>query len=127
MISAAVCPVQLVLHRLEEREADRLGGVVVNAGGIDVGDLLVKPPLGGADVLNPPEQLFEIVEGLVEVFQAFVVEDKAFDDELAECLRSPDAKAGGDGALDAVADGDDGIEVVEINEPLDRAPALLAN
>ncbi len=107
-------PVHLVLHGLEELDAVRLGGVVINAGGVDVGDLLVEPPLGGADVLNPAEQFVEVIEGLVGILEAFVVEDEAFDDELAELLRGPDAEAGGDGAFDAVADGDDGVEVVEI-------------
>jgi len=42
-------PVHFVLHRLEELDAGRLGGIVINAGGVDVGDLLVKTPLGSAD------------------------------------------------------------------------------
>jgi hypothetical protein len=91
-----------------------LGRVVINAGGVDVGDFLVKPPLGGADVLNPPEELLKIVERLVWVFQALVVQNEALDDELAEFLRGPDAETGGDGAFDAVPDGDDGVEVVVI-------------
>ena len=32
-------PVHFILHGLEELDADRLGGVVINAGGVDVGDL----------------------------------------------------------------------------------------
>jgi len=64
---------------------------------------------------------------LVGVLQALVVEDEALDDELAELPRSPNAEASGNGAFDAVADRGDGVEVVEINEPLDRAPTLLAN
>jgi len=120
-------PVQLVLHRLEEGDALRLSGVVIDAGGVDVGDLLVEPPLGSADVLNPPEQFLEIIEGLVGVLQAFVVEDEALDDELAESLRGPDTEAGGDGAFDAVADGDDRIEVVEIQRPSDLTASLLTN
>ena len=120
-------PVHFVLHGLEEFDADRLGRIVIAAGGIDVGDLLVEAPLGGADVLNPPEQLLEIIEGLVGIFQAFVVENEALDDEFAELLRGPDAKAGGDGAFDAVADRDDGVEVIEVNLTLNRAPPLLAN
>ena len=120
-------PVHFVLHGLEELDALRLGGVVINAGGVNVGDLLVESPLGGADVLNPAEQFLEIIEGLVGVFQAFVVEDKAFDDEFAEFLGGPDAEAGGDGAFDAVADGDDGVEVVVFHRPGHLPAALLAN
>ncbi len=120
-------PMELVLHGLKERDALRLRRVVINAGGVNVGDLLVEAPLGGADVLNPAEQFLEVVEGLVRILQAFVVEDKAFDDELAEFLGGPDAEAGGDGALDAVADGDDGVEVVMLHRSGHLPASLLSN
>ena len=38
-------PVQLVLHSLEEGDTSVGGWVVVDAGGVDVGDLLVETPL----------------------------------------------------------------------------------
>ena len=120
-------PVELVLDGLKERNALRLRGVVINAGGVNVGDLLVEAPLGRADVLNPAEQFLEVVEGLVRVLQALVIEDKAFDDEFAEFLGGPDAEAGGDGALDAVADGDDGVEVVVLHCPGHLPVSLLSN
>ena len=104
----------LVLHGLEEFDALRLRGVVVDAGGVDVRDLLIKPPLGSADILNPPEQFIEVVERAVGILQAFVIEDEALHDEFAQLLRGPDAETVGDGAFYAVADGDDGVEVIEI-------------
>ncbi|HLD64000.1 MAG TPA: hypothetical protein VI913_03860 [Candidatus Peribacteraceae bacterium] len=58
---------------------------------------------------------------------AIQVEGEPLDDKLVELLRGPDAKAGRDGAFDAVANGDDGVEVVEIDPSLDRTYALLAN
>jgi len=70
------------LHGLEKLDALRVGGIVIDAGGVDVGDLLVKPPLGGADVLNPAEQFIEVIEWLVGVFEPFVVENEPLDDEL---------------------------------------------
>ena len=107
-------PVHFVLHGLEEFDALRLRGVVVDAGGVDVGDRLIKPPFGSADILNPPQQFIEVVERAVGILQAFVIEDEALHDEFAQLLRGSDAETGGDGAFYAVADGDDGVEVIEI-------------
>ena len=39
---------------------------------------------------------------------------KTLHDKFAKLLRGPDAETGGDGAFDAITDGDDGVEVVEI-------------
>jgi hypothetical protein len=114
--------VQLVLHRLEER-LGRLGLLVVVDAAllVDVGDLQVEAPLAGADLPDPLEQLVEVVlaEALVQL-EPLVVEDEALDDELAQRLGRPDAELGGLRAVDAVADGDDRVEVVE----LDLAPDL---
>jgi hypothetical protein len=52
------------------------------------------------------------------ILQAFVVEDKAFDDELAEFLGRPDAKPSGYDAFDAIADGSNGIKIVVIRAVL---------
>jgi hypothetical protein len=65
-------PVQLVLHGLEKLDALRPGGVVINAGGVNVRDFLVKPPLRGADVLNPAEQ-FVVALTTVEVSLDFEI------------------------------------------------------
>jgi hypothetical protein len=43
-------------------------------------DFLVEAPLRCADVLNPPHQLIEIVEGLVGILQPLVVEEEALHD-----------------------------------------------
>ena len=103
------CPVHLVLHGLEKQQAPLIGGVVINARGVNVRDLLVEPPLRGADVLNPSHQLFEIVEGLIWILQALVIEDKALHDVFPQSLGGPDAEAGGHRTGHAVADGNDGI------------------
>ena len=103
----------LVLDRLEKKKADLLRRVVINAGGVDVRDLLIEPPLGSADILNPARQFLEVVERLVGILQALIIEDEPFDDVFPQPLRGPNAKAGGDMGFDAVADGNDGIEIVE--------------
>jgi hypothetical protein len=89
--------------------------------------LLVKTPLRGANVLDAAGQLFEVIEGLLRVLQPFVVEREALDDVLLEALGRPDAKARRDMAFHPVADRDDQVEVVVIDEALDLAPALDAN
>ena len=106
-------PGDFVLNGLEEGEAVLVGGIVVDTCRVDIRDFLVKPPLGSANVLDPPCEFFEVIEGLVGVFQAFVVECETFDDELPESLRGPNAKTGGHCAFDAIADRNDGVEVVE--------------
>ncbi len=80
---------------------------------VNVRDLLVKPPLRGADVLNPPHQLLEIVERQVGILQPLIVEDETFHDVFPQPLWGSDAEAGGRRAFHPVADGDDGIEIVE--------------
>jgi len=49
--------------------------------------------------------------------EPFVVEDEALDDELAERLRGPDPELRGLGAVDAVADGDDRVQLVVVDLP----------
>ena len=52
-----------------------------------------------------------LVTGVVGIFQALVIEDEALDDELSQRLRRPDPELRGLGAVDPVADRDDGVEV----------------
>jgi len=47
-------PVHLVLNRLEEFQAFRLGGVVINAGRVNIGDHLIKAAFRCADILDLP-------------------------------------------------------------------------
>ncbi len=104
----------LVLHRLEKLQADLLRRVVINAGRVDVRDLLVKPPLGGADVLNPPRQFLEIIKRLVRILQPLVVEYESLDDVFPQPLRSPNAELRGHARFDPIADGNDSLEIVEL-------------
>jgi len=87
-------------------------GIVVNARRKDIGDLLTETTLRRSNVLNASKQLIEIVEGLIGILKPLVVEHKAFDDIFTKLLRGPDAEASGDGALDAVPNRDNGVEVV---------------
>src|ERR1039458_215632 len=48
-------------------------------------------------------------------FQALIVEYESFDQKLPEHLSRPDAKLRRLTAVDPVADGDDGVEIVELD------------
>ncbi len=87
--------VHLVLHRGEELLRERVVLVVVDARGVDVGDLLVESPLAGADVLDAAGQLVEVVVADLRVLQALVVQHEALDDVLLELVRGPLAEAHG--------------------------------
>jgi hypothetical protein len=131
MISAAVWPVmaQCTLFCTVWKNADarRLGGVVIDAGGVDVRNLLIEAALAGADVLNAASQLIEIIEGLIRVFQALVIQHKALDDILAQPLRRPDAKARRHRAFHPVAHRQNHVEVIKRHVARHRSRALRAN
>lgn len=90
--------------------------VVVDAAlSVDVGDLLVETALACTDLSDPFEEFVEIIFAeFFALFESFVVENESFDNEFAEGFGRPDSEAGGFYGIDAVADGDDGVEVVKI-------------
>jgi hypothetical protein len=54
-------------------------------------------------------------------------ENESFDNILAQLLGGPYAKAGGNGAFNAIADGDDGVEIVVFYGTRHLPFPLLAN
>ena len=120
-------PVHLVLHGLEKGKAGFSRRIVVNTGSVDVGDLFVKATLGGADILNPPRKLFEIIEGLIRVFEPFIVEHKAFNDIFVQTLGCPDAKPCSNNRFDTVTYRNNGIKVIEVDGSIDLPGTFLAN
>ena len=107
-------PMQLVLHGGEEILRQRRTGVVIDREGVNIGDFLVEAAFAGPNLADALQQFVEIVlaEDLLALFQPLIVEDEAFDDEFPQGLGRPNAKLGSLVAVDAVADGDDGVEVV---------------
>ncbi len=111
---------ELVLDGGEEALGGRGVLVVVDAGGVDVGDLLVETALGQADLANLVEQALEVVlaeEG--SVLHTLAVDDVAADSEVAQHAGGPLAELGGAYRVDAVAHRDDRVEVIVGNPPVD--------
>jgi len=115
-ISAAVAvggPVHFVLHCLE-KELGQLGaGVVVDAGGVKIRDLLIEQALARPNVADAREQFVEIVgpDGAA-CLDAFIVQREPFDQQFAQAGRGPLTKRGSTRRADAVADGQNGVQVV---------------
>ena len=73
-------PVHLVLHGLEKTEALFGGGVVVDAGGVNVCDLLVEAPLRCPGILDPAQQFIEVIKRMIGILQSLVIKHEALDD-----------------------------------------------
>lgn len=110
-------PMQLVLDGGEELLRHGRVGAVIHRQRAEISDFLVEPPLAGADFPDALQQFVEIVpaEHLFALLQTFIIQHEALGDELAQCSRGPDAELGGLVAVHPVADGDDGVEVVELH------------
>ena len=117
----------LVLNGLEKVDADVKGRIIVHAGGVNIGDLPVKPLFRGADVLNSEEQFVKIVKGQVRVFQTFIVQDKALDNEFPDMPDGPLPEARGHMGLYPIAHRDNGVEIVRFPGSLDLPPAFVLN
>ena len=107
-------PMQLVLHGGEEAHGGDSGDVVVDRGGVDVGNFLVELALAQADFPDALELFLEVffTENGAVVFQTLVIHRKALDGEGLDDAGGPLAELDGAFRVHLVADGDDGGEVV---------------
>src|SRR6185437_14351789 len=118
---------QLVLDGGEERLGGFGGAVVIDAAGFEeVAVLLVEPLFRGADVANTAQQLVEIVEP-ARLLQPGVIEHETLDQEFAQHRGRPAAELAAARTADAVADGQNGVEMIDLERAPDRAGALLLN
>ena len=104
--------VHLVLHRGKKLLGDSRLRVVIHAGGIDVRNLLIEAALARADVLQPLRQLIKVITPFTGVFQALVIQHKAFDDELLQLGIGPLPKAHTSLAAHPKAQGQHHLQVV---------------
>lgn len=91
--------------------------LVIAAEGEEVAHLLVEPFLGGANVPNAREQLVKVIPA-AGILEPFVVHDESFDEVFPQVARGPLPELRPPLGADAVANGEDEVEVVE------RDPAL---
>jgi len=87
---------------------------------------LIKKPLGKADFADARLQLVEVGH-VASGFHALVIQGKALDDVFLEDGCRPDAELRGAFGVHAVADGDDGVEVVKIEFARDIPVAFTLN
>jgi len=107
-------PVELVLHGGEETLGGGRAQIVVNGGGVDIGDFLVELALAQTNFADALELFFEVLlaEDRAACFQSFIVHGKALDGVFLDDRRRPFAELDGPLGVDLVADGHDGGEVV---------------
>ena len=119
-------PEHLVLDGGEEGAGLVAVGPVVDGRGVEVADLLVEALLGGPDGPDALEQLIEVVL-LGPLGETGVVHGEALDEVLAQDAGGPLAELHGARCGDAVADGEDHVEVVDLDLTSDPPGALCAN
>jgi hypothetical protein len=82
---------------------------------VNIGDFLVKAAFTGANFVDAFQKLVEVVSAKAFVeFQAFIVQHKTFENIFPEGLGCPNAEARGFKTIDAIADCNDGVEIVKI-------------
>ena len=114
---------EFVLHHcIETTRFVRMLVVIDAALRKNIGNLLPDTPLAGADGAYPLQEFAEIIfaECRLALLQTIVIEDETFQHVFLEHLRRPDPALRGTLGIHTIADGDDGVEIVESLFPLDR-------
>ncbi len=123
--------VKLVLDDLEEFDRALLGGVVIGGEGKDLLDPQVHPALAGTDVANPLQQLVEVIgnAGPLDgrVLEPLVVHRESLDQVLPQPLRRPAAELRTARRAYSVADGQNCIQAVMLDQAANLAVSLTAN
>ena len=104
----------LILDFLEKLNGDFRLGVIVNTGCVDFKHLSIKHLLGSADIADTLQQLLK-VSAATQIFQALIIQSKAFSHILLQNSRCPDAKLHTALRLHTVADRNDDIEIIVIH------------
>src|SRR5271157_3098455 len=121
-------PVHLVLHRLKELPCQLGVAVIVDAGGVDVGNLLIEEPLAGANVTNPRQQFVEIIlPQRLSCLDTLIVQRKALYEQFAEPGGCPLPELRASRRPHAIANRQNDIEVVVLQSALDPPLAHLPN
>jgi hypothetical protein len=105
----------VLYHRVKFAGSGRAAVVVNAALGKDISDLLPDAALAGSNGADALQQLAEVIfaKNALALLEPFVIQHKAFGDKFLQGFGGPNAKPRRLGGIDAVADGNDGVEVVE--------------
>jgi hypothetical protein len=118
---------QHILNCSEELMSRAVCLVVFRAQNEEIPHLLAEPFFRCPDVANAFQHLVEMVRATIRVLETFVVHDEALEQILLKDATRPPAKLHSPGRADAVADGKDGVKIVEGNRPLNLTIALGLN
>jgi len=119
---------QLVLHLGKESLGGRGILVLVDAGGVDVGNFLIKPTFTEPDLPDLFRQTLKVIlpkEGAV--LHALLIQHIALDGKLPQNLGGPLAELGGPNRIDPVTHRYDGVQIIELNIPGNFTFALSLN
>ena len=106
--------VDFVLDFFEKLNRDFRFRVIVNAGGVDFKHLTIKHLFRSADVADALQQLLEVATA-AQIFQALIVQRKAFSHILLQNSRCPDAELHTALGFHTIANGNDDIEIIVIH------------
>ena len=100
-----------VLDNLKESNGLLGLRVIIYTGSIEIENLSVKHFFRRTDIPNPVQEFFP-VQSASTTFEPSVIQGKSFDDILMETDGRPLAKACANDGMDAVAHGNDHVQVV---------------
>ena len=103
-----------ILDFLEKLNGDFRLGVIVNTGGVDFKHLSIKHLFGSADIADTLQQLLE-VSAATQIFQALIIQSKAFSHILLQNPRCPNTKLHAALRFHTVADRNDDIKIIIID------------
>ena len=107
--------VHLVLHRGIEAFGGGRGTIIVNGGGVQVGDLLIELALAGADLPDALQLFLKVFVGQIgALLEPFIVHDPAANGVLRCNLIDPLAELDGALGIDLEADRNDHLKRVMV-------------
>src|SRR5450756_1271292 len=120
--------VQLVLHDLEESRSVGAQWIIVGGQRKDLLDTQVHTRLTGTDVTDAFQHFIIVVRGSNachdRVFEAFIVEDKAFHQILSQMVRCPLTELGASERTHSVSYCEDSVQVVVLHCAMDAVLAV---
>ena len=103
-----------ILDFLEKLNGDFRLGVIVNTGCVDFKHLSIKHLFGSTDIADTLQQLLEVAAA-TQIFQALIIQSKAFSHILLQNSCCPNTKLHAALRFHTVTNGNDDIEVIVIH------------